>query len=74
MLTFDLKQIHFQTDFDNQESTTLTITSESIQGKLNIFINVYPLFVFLVYYSTNTNNSERSHIAQLSSSNGEIIK
>ncbi|CAF0936928.1 unnamed protein product [Adineta steineri] len=57
ILTFDLKQVNFQSDFDIDETTTLTITSESIQ----------------VYFMDNI-NSERSHIAQLSSSNGEIIK
>ncbi|CAF4183246.1 unnamed protein product, partial [Rotaria sp. Silwood2] len=57
ILTLDLKQIYFQSNFNNDEATTLTITSESIQ----------------VYYMNNI-NSERSHIGQLSSSNGEIIK
>ncbi len=56
ILTFDLKQVHFQSDFDSDETTTLTLTNESIQ----------------VYY--HNDNSEESHIAQLSSSNGEIIK
>jgi hypothetical protein len=32
ILTFDLKQVHFQSDFDNDEITILTVTSESIQG------------------------------------------
>ncbi|CAF3761845.1 unnamed protein product [Rotaria sordida] len=57
ILILDFKQIHFQSNFNNDESTALTITSESIQ----------------VYYMTNI-NSERSHIGQLSSSNGEVIK
>ncbi|CAF3441805.1 unnamed protein product [Rotaria sp. Silwood1] len=57
ILILDFKQIHFQSNFDHEEATTLTIISESIQ----------------VYYMNNI-NSERSHIGQLSSSNGENIK
>ncbi|UJR38243.1 hypothetical protein I4U23_030916 [Adineta vaga] len=57
ILTFDLKQVQFQSDFDTDEANALTITSESIQ----------------VYFMTSI-DSERSHIAQLSSSNGENIK
>jgi hypothetical protein len=56
ILIFDLKQVHFESDFDSDETTTLTATSESIQ----------------VHY--HNDNSEQSHIAQLSSSNGEVIK
>ena len=32
ILTFDMKQMHFQSDFDGDETTKLTVTSESIQG------------------------------------------
>ncbi len=32
ILIFDLKQVHFQSDFDSDEATALTITTESIQG------------------------------------------
>jgi hypothetical protein len=32
MLTFDLKQTNFQSDFDSNQTTTLTVTSEAIQG------------------------------------------
>ena len=32
ILAFDLKQVHFQSDFDGDEATTLTVTSEAIQG------------------------------------------
>ncbi len=44
------------------------------QFKVNYFLKIIIFqneFFYLVYYE---NNSERSHIAQLSSSNGEIIK
>ncbi|CAF1606489.1 unnamed protein product, partial [Adineta ricciae] len=57
ILTFDLKQVQFQSDFDLDEATVLTINTEAIQ----------------VYFMTSI-YSERSHIAQLSSSNGENIK
>ncbi|CAF3407371.1 unnamed protein product [Rotaria socialis] len=57
ILVFDLKQVQFQSNFDNNESTTLTTTSDSIQ----------------VYYMNNS-DAERSQIAQLSSSNGKVIK
>jgi len=36
ILIFDLKQVHFQSNFDSNETTTLTVTSESIQGELFI--------------------------------------
>jgi hypothetical protein len=74
ILIFDFKQMNFQSDFLTNEATSLAITSEAIQGKLyhkkTFFGNI---FVDLVYYMAN-NNSDRSHIAQISSSNGEIIK
>ena len=77
MMTFDLKQVRFQSDFDNDSPTRLTLTGESIQGKIFMkilfthFFNSH--FSCLVYYMKN-DHSERSHIAQLSSSNGELIK
>lgn len=36
ILTFDLKQIHFQSDIDSDQAKELLITSESIQGSFEL--------------------------------------
>jgi hypothetical protein len=48
ILTFDLKQIHFQSDFDKDEATALTVTSESIQGKFLLDFSIKNLRFLLI--------------------------
>ena len=75
ILTFDLKQIHFQSDIDSEQAKELLVTSESIQGQYSFFLPIKPktrLFLASVFYHNHL--SEQAHIAQLSSSNGEVIK
>lgn len=50
ILTFDLKQIHFQSDIDSDQAKELLITSESIQGSSDLFIlqkNIFSFFSLL---------------------------
>ena len=39
ILTFDLKQIHFQSDIDSDQAKELLITSESIQGSFDLLLS-----------------------------------
>ena len=46
ILTFDLKQIHFQSDIDSEQAKELLITSESIQGQCSSLLPIHQILVF----------------------------
>lgn len=46
LLVFDLKQVQFQSDFLSEESNSLTVTSEAIQG---LFCRLKRIFTDLLF-------------------------